>query len=164
MERVLIQQILDTLPTVELEPSLTSFLTPLLHRLPDRRLQRVVPLAVRASSPARRHSSPPWPKASRAPMPAPGPPSASTASSTTRACRLAASPMACITSPAPRSRRNSCPISSSPSTLSTSRSRLPGDCPVSVSTVYKTTPSPLGGKGLPWLLFSSGTIVCPSVA
>ncbi len=47
MESVLIQQLLDKLPTAELEHSLTTFLAPLLDRLPDRRLQRVVPLAVR---------------------------------------------------------------------------------------------------------------------
>jgi len=47
MESVLIDQVLDKLPTAELEHSLTRFLTPLLDRLPDRRLQRVVPLAVR---------------------------------------------------------------------------------------------------------------------
>ena len=47
MESVLIQQIFDKLPIAELEHSLTSFLAPLLDRLPDRRLRRVVPLAVR---------------------------------------------------------------------------------------------------------------------
>ena len=47
MESVLIQQVLDKLPVPELEQSLTSFLAPMLRLLPDRRLQRVVPLAVR---------------------------------------------------------------------------------------------------------------------
>ena len=47
MDSVLIRNVLDKLPVPELEPSLTTFLAPLLHVLPDRRLQRVVPLAVR---------------------------------------------------------------------------------------------------------------------
>ena len=47
MESLLIQEVLDKLPAAELEHSLTSFLAPLLDPLPDRRLQRVVPLAVR---------------------------------------------------------------------------------------------------------------------
>ncbi len=47
MESVLIQHVLDKLPVPELEHSLTTFLSPLLDLLPDRRLQRVVPLAVR---------------------------------------------------------------------------------------------------------------------
>jgi len=47
MESVLIREVLDKLPVPELEHSLTTFLSPLLALLPDRRLQRVVPLAVR---------------------------------------------------------------------------------------------------------------------
>ena len=47
MESVLIRAVLDKLPVPELDHSLTTFLTPLLELLPDRRLQRVVPLAVR---------------------------------------------------------------------------------------------------------------------
>ena len=47
MDSVLIRNVLDKLPVPELEHSLTTFLAPLLHVLPDRRLQRVVPLAVR---------------------------------------------------------------------------------------------------------------------
>lgn len=42
----LLDRVLDKLPTAELEHSLTSFLAPLLDRLPGRRLRRVVPLAV----------------------------------------------------------------------------------------------------------------------
>ncbi len=48
MASVLIRDVLDKLPVPALEQSLTAFLTPLLELLPDRRLQRVVPLAVRA--------------------------------------------------------------------------------------------------------------------
>jgi hypothetical protein len=47
MESVLIRDVLDKLPVPELEHSLTTFLAPLLDLLPDRRLQRVVLLAVR---------------------------------------------------------------------------------------------------------------------
>lgn len=47
MESVLIRDVLDKLPAAEVEQSLITFLTPLLDLLPDRRLQRVVPLAVR---------------------------------------------------------------------------------------------------------------------
>jgi hypothetical protein len=47
MDSVLIRDVLDNLPVPALEHSLTTFLTPLLELLPDRRLQRVVPLAVR---------------------------------------------------------------------------------------------------------------------
>jgi len=47
IESVLIRDVLDKLPVAELEQSLTTFLAPLLEVLPDRRLQRVVPLAVR---------------------------------------------------------------------------------------------------------------------
>lgn len=47
MDSVLIQTVLDKLPVHELEQSLTTFLDPVLDLLPDRRLQRVVPLAVR---------------------------------------------------------------------------------------------------------------------
>ena len=47
MDSVLIRNLLDKLPVPELDHSLTTFLAPLLHVLPDRRLQRVVPLAVR---------------------------------------------------------------------------------------------------------------------
>jgi len=47
MESVLIRHVLDKLPVPELEHSLTTFLMPLVQLLPDRRLQRVVPLAVR---------------------------------------------------------------------------------------------------------------------
>ncbi|MCA1599724.1 MAG: transposase, partial [Chloroflexi bacterium] len=77
MESVLIHDLLDKLPVPELEHSLTAFLTPLLHLLPDRRLQRVVPLAVRgilagetpvitamAQSVARTDCAP-WPAAKR---------------------------------------------------------------------------------------------------
>ena len=39
--------VLDKLPMSAVEHTLTTFLTPLLNVLPDRRLQRVVPLAVR---------------------------------------------------------------------------------------------------------------------
>jgi hypothetical protein len=74
---VLIRAVLDKLPVPELEQSLTSFLAPMLHLLPDRRLQRVVPLAVRgilagetpvitgmAQSVARSECNP-WPAAKR---------------------------------------------------------------------------------------------------
>src|ERR687885_388000 len=47
MESVLIRDVLDNLPVPELEQSLTTFLAPMTALLPDRRLQRVVPLAVR---------------------------------------------------------------------------------------------------------------------
>lgn len=47
MESVLIGRVLDKLPIADLEHSLTTFLAPLLDLLPDRRLQRLVPLAVR---------------------------------------------------------------------------------------------------------------------
>ena len=47
MDSVLIRDVLDKLPVPALEHSLTTFLRPLLELLPDRRLQRVVPLAVR---------------------------------------------------------------------------------------------------------------------
>ena len=50
MESVLIREVLDKLPVPELDHSLTSFLSPMLDLLPDRRLQRVVPLAVRGQS------------------------------------------------------------------------------------------------------------------
>jgi hypothetical protein len=77
MESVLIREVLDKLPVAELEHSLTTFLSPMLALLPDRRLQRVVPLAVRgilagespvitamAQSVARTESTP-WPAAKR---------------------------------------------------------------------------------------------------
>jgi hypothetical protein len=77
MERVLIRDMLDKLPVPALEQSLTTFLAPLLEVLPDRRLQRVVPLAVRgilasetpvvtamAQSVARTDCNP-WPAAKR---------------------------------------------------------------------------------------------------
>jgi hypothetical protein len=77
MESVLIRDMLDKLPVPELEQSLTTFLAPLLEVLPDRRLQRVVPLAVRgilasetpvvtamAQSVARTDCNP-WPAAKR---------------------------------------------------------------------------------------------------
>ena len=77
MESVLIRDVLDKLPVPELEQSLTAFLTPLLEVLPDRRLRRVVPLAVRgiltsetpvvaamAQSVARTDCNP-WPAAKR---------------------------------------------------------------------------------------------------
>ena len=77
MESVLIRDVLDKLPVPELEHSLTTFLSPLLVLLPDRRLQRVVPLAVRgilagetpvvtamAQSVARTDGAP-WPAAKR---------------------------------------------------------------------------------------------------
>ena len=77
MESVLIRDVLDKLPVPELEHSLTTFLSPLLGLLPDRRLQRVVPLAVRgilagetpvvtamAQSVARTDGAP-WPAAKR---------------------------------------------------------------------------------------------------
>jgi len=54
-DSVLIQEMLDKLPVPELEQSLTTFLAPLLAVLPDRRLQRVVPLAVRRRSNAHDH-------------------------------------------------------------------------------------------------------------
>ena len=44
MESVLIQAVLDKVPVPTLEHSLTTYLSPLLALLPDRRLQRVVPL------------------------------------------------------------------------------------------------------------------------
>src|ERR687885_2984325 len=47
MESVLIRDVLDNLPVPELEQSLTTFLPPLTALVPDRRLQRVVRLAVR---------------------------------------------------------------------------------------------------------------------
>jgi hypothetical protein len=77
MESVLIRDVLAKLPVPELEQSLTTFLAPMLEVLPDRRLQRVVPLAVRgilagetpvvtamAQSVARRECDP-WPAAKR---------------------------------------------------------------------------------------------------
>jgi hypothetical protein len=47
MERGPIQTVLDKVPVAELEHTLTTFLGPMLDVLPDRRLQRVVPRAVR---------------------------------------------------------------------------------------------------------------------
>ena len=47
MESVLIRDVLDKLPVPELEQSLWTFLSPMLELLPDRRLQRVVPLVIR---------------------------------------------------------------------------------------------------------------------
>lgn len=47
LESVLMGSVLDKLPMSAVEHTLTTFLTPLLNVLPDRRLQRVVPLAVR---------------------------------------------------------------------------------------------------------------------
>jgi hypothetical protein len=47
MDSIAITDVLAKLPTSELEQSLTTFLAPLADLLPDRRLQRVVPLAVR---------------------------------------------------------------------------------------------------------------------
>lgn len=77
MESVLIRDVLDKLPVPELDHSLTSFLAPMLDLLPDRRLQRVLPLAVRgilagqtpvvtamAQSVARTECNP-WPAAER---------------------------------------------------------------------------------------------------
>jgi hypothetical protein len=77
MESVLIQSVLDKLPVAALEQSLATFLAPMLELLPDRRLQRVVPLAVRgilagespvvtamAQSVARTECDP-WPAAKR---------------------------------------------------------------------------------------------------
>src|ERR687894_232142 len=77
MESVLIRAVLDKLPVPELEQSLTAFLAPVLDLLPARRLQRVVPLAVRgilagdtpvvtamAQSVARTECDP-WPAAKR---------------------------------------------------------------------------------------------------
>jgi len=77
MESVLIRDMLDKLPVPELEQSLATFLGPLLTLLPDRRLHRVVPLAVRgiltgetpvvtamAQSVARTEGNP-WPAAKR---------------------------------------------------------------------------------------------------
>lgn len=77
MDSVLIHHVLDNLPVPELDHSLTTFLNPLLDLLPDRRLQRVVPLAVRgilaSASPvitamaqsADRTECAPWPAAKR---------------------------------------------------------------------------------------------------
>src|SRR3712207_4516063 len=77
MESVLIGAVLDKLPVPELEQTLTTFLAPVTHVVPDRRLQRVVPLAVRgilagetpvvtamAQSVARTECDP-WPAAKR---------------------------------------------------------------------------------------------------
>ncbi len=77
MDSLLIRQVLDKLPVPDLEHSLTTFLSPLLALLPDRRLQLVVPLAVRgilagetpvvtamAQSVARTEANP-WPAAKR---------------------------------------------------------------------------------------------------
>lgn len=77
MESVLIRAMLDKVPVPELEQSLTSFLAPMVRLVPDRRLQRVVPLAVRgivagetpvitamAQSVARTECAP-WPAAKR---------------------------------------------------------------------------------------------------
>src|ERR671926_929505 len=77
MESVLIRDVLDNLPVPELEQSLTTFLAPMTALLPDRRLHRVVPLAVRgilasetpvvtatAQSVARTECAP-WPAAKR---------------------------------------------------------------------------------------------------
>lgn len=77
MDSVQIRAVLDKLPVPELEQSLTAFLAPVLDLLPDRRLQRVVPLAVRgilagdtpvitamAQSVARTDCAP-WPAAKR---------------------------------------------------------------------------------------------------
>ena len=77
MESVLIRDVLDNLPVPELEQSLTTFLTPMTALVPDRRLQRVVRLAVRgilagetpvvtamAQSVARTEADP-WPAAKR---------------------------------------------------------------------------------------------------
>ena len=77
MESVLIRDVLDNLPVPELEQSLTTFLAPMTALLPDRRLQRVVRLAVRgilagetpvvtamAQSVARTEADP-WPAAKR---------------------------------------------------------------------------------------------------
>lgn len=47
MDSVTIDRVLDKLPTAELEKTLTDFVSPLTEMLPDRRLRRVVPLAVR---------------------------------------------------------------------------------------------------------------------
>ena len=90
MESVLIRDVLDKLPVPELEHSLTTFLRPLLDLLPDRRLQRVVPLAVRGilagetpvvtamAQRVARTDSAPWPAAN-----------VSTAYSTTHTCHPA---------------------------------------------------------------------------
>ena len=77
MPSIAIDEVLATLPTAELEQSLQRFLAPLLEVVPDRRLQRVVPLAVRGilarQSPvitqiaqsATRTETAPWPAAKR---------------------------------------------------------------------------------------------------
>ena len=77
MDSVQIRAVLDKLPVPELEQSLTAFLAPVLDLLPDRRLQRVVPLAVRGilagdtpvitamAQSVARTDCPPWPAAKR---------------------------------------------------------------------------------------------------
>lgn len=47
MGSIAIREVVDQLPAKELERSLESFLEPMMRVLPDKRLQRVVPLAVR---------------------------------------------------------------------------------------------------------------------
>lgn len=47
MDSVAINKVLDKLPTAELENTLSDFVSPLTEVLPDQRLRRVVPLAVR---------------------------------------------------------------------------------------------------------------------
>ncbi len=77
MTSIAIDAVLAKLPTAELEQSLQTFLAPMIDLVPDRRLQRVVPLAVRgilarespvitqiAQSVARTDTDP-WPAAQR---------------------------------------------------------------------------------------------------
>jgi Transposase DDE domain len=77
MTSIAIDTVLAKLPTAELEQSLQTFLAPMIDLVPDRRLQRVVPLAVRGilarESPVITHiaqsvartDTDPWPAAKR---------------------------------------------------------------------------------------------------
>jgi hypothetical protein len=47
MDSVVIDEVLDKLPTKELDETLSEFVAPFTEVLPDERLRRVVPLAVR---------------------------------------------------------------------------------------------------------------------
>ena len=47
MRDIAVKAVLDKLPVRELEDSLETFVKPIMERLPDKRLQRVVPLAIR---------------------------------------------------------------------------------------------------------------------
>lgn len=47
MDSVVINEVLDNLPTAQLDESLNDFLAPFTAVLPDERLRRVVPLPVR---------------------------------------------------------------------------------------------------------------------